>query len=180
MSLLQRGPPPSIIASWIFFLYYSLNNNHSTALLAQWIRTHLSMQGTQVGSLMREDPTCHRATKPVCLEPWAHAPEPKSCNFWAWVPGGCAPQQEKPCSEKPGHGSQEQPLLPETRDSPSAAKINILKNKKTTKALSGHPSQGMCLVPLHYLQAFSESGTMQYIPGSFMDLTQCLSCCLYQ
>ena len=29
------------------------------------LRIHLPMQGTQVRALVREDPTCHRASKPV-------------------------------------------------------------------------------------------------------------------
>ena len=36
-----------------------------TFLVAQWLRTHLPMQGTRVQSLVREDPTCCGATKPV-------------------------------------------------------------------------------------------------------------------
>ena len=36
-----------------------------TSLVAQWLRIHLPMQGTQVRSLVWEDPTCHEATKPV-------------------------------------------------------------------------------------------------------------------
>ena len=35
------------------------------SLVAQWLRIRLPMQGTQVRSLVREDPTCHGATKPV-------------------------------------------------------------------------------------------------------------------
>ena len=42
------------------------------------------MQGTQVWALVREDPTCRGATKPV-----RH-------NYWARVPRVLAPQQEKP------------------------------------------------------------------------------------
>ena len=36
------------------------------SLVVQWLRIHLPMQGTQVRALVREDPTCLRATKPVC------------------------------------------------------------------------------------------------------------------
>ena len=36
-----------------------------TALVAEWLRIHLPMQGTQVQSLVQEDPTCCRATKLV-------------------------------------------------------------------------------------------------------------------
>ena len=36
-----------------------------TSLLAQWLGIRLPMQGTRVQALVREDPTCHGATKPV-------------------------------------------------------------------------------------------------------------------
>ena len=37
-----------------------------TSLVVQWLRIHLLMQGTRVQALVREDPTCRGATKPVC------------------------------------------------------------------------------------------------------------------
>ena len=36
------------------------------SLVAQWIRIHLPVQGTQVQSLVQEDSTCCRATMPAC------------------------------------------------------------------------------------------------------------------
>ena len=69
------------------------------------------MQGTQVQALVREDPTCRGATKPVRYNYWACALEPESHNYWAHVPQllslhattteahaprARAPQQEKP------------------------------------------------------------------------------------
>ena len=36
------------------------------SLVVQWLRICLPMQGTQVPVLVQEDPTCRRATKPVC------------------------------------------------------------------------------------------------------------------
>ena len=36
-----------------------------TFLVAQWLRIRLPMQGTWVQALVREDPTCRRATKPM-------------------------------------------------------------------------------------------------------------------
>ena len=36
-----------------------------TSLVAQWLRIRLPMQGIRVRALVREDPTCHGATKPV-------------------------------------------------------------------------------------------------------------------
>ena len=95
-----------------------------TSLVAQWLRICLPMQGTQVQSLVQEDPTCYGATKPVCHNYWAWALESVSHNYWADVlqllkptcsrahmlqllsphaatteactPRACAPQQEKP------------------------------------------------------------------------------------
>ena len=37
------------------------------------------MQGTWIWSLAQEDPTCHRMTKPMCCNYWAHA----SWNYWS-------------------------------------------------------------------------------------------------
>ena len=36
-----------------------------TSLGAQWLRIHLPTKGTWVRALVREDPTCRGATKPV-------------------------------------------------------------------------------------------------------------------
>ena len=47
---------------------------HRTLLVVQWLRSHLPMQGTWIGSLVQEDPTCHRATNPTCHNCWAHVP----------------------------------------------------------------------------------------------------------
>ena len=54
-----------------------------TTLVVQWLRIRLPMQGTQVRALVREDPTCRRATKPLCH------------NYWS-PPRARALQQEKP------------------------------------------------------------------------------------
>ena len=79
--------------------------------MAQWIRIHLPMQGTQVWALVQGDPTCCGATKPVLHKYWACALEPTSHNYWArtpqllrlrattteaHMPRARAPQQEKP------------------------------------------------------------------------------------
>ena len=40
-------------------------NDLGTFLVARWMRIHLPMQGTQVQSLIQENSTCYRATKPV-------------------------------------------------------------------------------------------------------------------
>ena len=54
------------------------------SLVAQRLRICLPMQGTRVRALVREDPTCHGATRPV------------SHNYLACASGACAPQQDRP------------------------------------------------------------------------------------
>ena len=56
-----------------------------TSLVAQSLRIHLPMQGTQVRSLVWEDPTCRRPTKPMQDNYWACALEPTHSNYWARV-----------------------------------------------------------------------------------------------
>ena len=57
-----------------------------TSLVAQWLRIRLSMQGTRIRALVRKDPTCRGATKPVHHNYWACTLEPASHNYWARVP----------------------------------------------------------------------------------------------
>ena len=59
-----------------------------TSLVAQWLRIRLAMQGTQVRALVREDPTCRKAIKPVCH------------NYWARVPQLLKPARLEPVQEK--------------------------------------------------------------------------------
>ena len=67
-----------------------------TSLVVQWLEIRLPMQGTRVRALVREDPTCRGATKPVRHNYWACALEPTSHNYWARAPRARALQQEKP------------------------------------------------------------------------------------
>ena len=57
---------------WFFFW---------ASLVAQWLRIHLPMQGTRVRALVREDPTCRGATKPVRHSYLACALKPVSHNY---------------------------------------------------------------------------------------------------
>ena len=47
----------------VTYLTYS---SVGTPLVVQLLRIRLPRQGTQVQSLVQEDPTCHGAAKPVC------------------------------------------------------------------------------------------------------------------
>ena len=64
-------------------------------------RIHLPTQETWVWSLIRKEPTCCRATKPLCCNHWACALKPESHNYWAHQAATtetCMPQS--PCSTK--------------------------------------------------------------------------------
>ena len=42
------------------------NKLMGASLVVRWLRIRLPMQGTQVQALVRENPTCRGATKPMC------------------------------------------------------------------------------------------------------------------
>ena len=115
-----RGKPHLLFLIWMIALCIKSKNTlmwvvfkklYRASLVAQWLRIRLPMQGTRVWALVREDPTCRGATKPVCHNYWASTLEPTSHNHWtckpqllslwattteAHVPRACAPHQEKP------------------------------------------------------------------------------------
>ena len=110
------------------------------SLVAQrWIIC-LSVQEAQFWSLVREDPTCCRAAKPVPHSDWACALEPRNCDCWAHVPQRleparpwvCPVQQEKPLQWEARTPRAEscRPLLEAAREKPvqqcrpSTAKID--------------------------------------------------------
>ena len=89
--------------------------------MVQWLRICLPRQGTQVWSLVWEDPTCRGAAKPMHLSYWACALEPASHNYWA-----CMLQLLKPAclqpmlrnkrshrNKKPMHHNKEYPRSPQ-------------------------------------------------------------------
>ena len=54
--------------------------------MVQWFTICLLMERIWVRSLVKEDSTRCRATKPVCHNYWSHALEPASHNHWAHMP----------------------------------------------------------------------------------------------
>ena len=118
--------------------------------MAQWWRICLPMQETQVRSLIQEDPTCGRATKPMCHNYWACAPEPENHNYWVCSqqllklapPRACAPQQEQWEAYVPqldsSPGSPPLEKSPRSNKDPTKPKINkqhCLKKKKKKRQL---------------------------------------------
>ena len=99
-----------------------------TSLVVQWLRIRLPIQGTRVRSLVKEDPTCREATKPVRHNYWACTLEPVSHNYWARMPQLLKPAHLEPMlcnkrshhNEKPARHNEEEPLLSATRESSGA------------------------------------------------------------
>ena len=110
------------------------------SLVVQWLRIHLSIQGTRVQALAWEDPTWHRAIKPVRHNYWACALESTSHNYEARMPQLLKPVRLEPvlcnkrshCNEKPTHHSGEKPRLNATKESPCAA----TKTKRSQKLIN--------------------------------------------
>ena len=105
------------------------------------------MQGTRVWVLVREDPTCRGATKPVSHNYWACALEPASHNYWAHVSRAHAPQQEKPprweahalqqssiCSLQleRAHAQQQRPNAAKNKINLKKNTIHFIKKKQQT------------------------------------------------
>ena len=88
-----------LVCKWCWCCWsrdHSLRSAVRASLVAQWLRIRLPRQGTRVRALVREDPTCRGATKPMRHTYRACALEPMRHNYWACVPRTRAPQQEKP------------------------------------------------------------------------------------
>ena len=98
--------------------------------MVTWLRIHLPMQGTWVRALVREDPTCRRAMKPVCHNYWSpHAKSPCSTTrgaatmrslHTATKSSSCSPQLEKACTQQ---------------QRPNTAKNKYIKKKKIRSPL---------------------------------------------
>lgn len=91
----------------------SLSFKDRTALVVEWLRIPLTMQGTQVWSQVQEDPAWPRTTKPVICNHWAL--EPESYNYWTCVlqlikptcPEPMLPDKKSHYDEKPVHRNWE-------------------------------------------------------------------------
>ena len=77
------------------------NRARRAFLVAQWLRICLPRQETRVQALVREDPTCRGATRPV------------SHNYWACASGACARQREAAIVRGPRTAMKSGPLLPQ-------------------------------------------------------------------
>ena len=63
--ILKMEEKSNILGILCFIISRKVKTQPRASLVVQWLRIYLPMQGTQVRALVREDPTCRRATKPV-------------------------------------------------------------------------------------------------------------------
>ena len=142
---------PSCVASSVVVLPWSLHSHcplssqdsfgskrqtpiqielNRTSLVVQWLRIRLPMQGTRVQALVREDPTCWGATKPMHYNYWACALEPARHNYWARKTQLLKPTRLEPlihskrshCNEKPAQRNLGKPTR--SNEDPMQPKIN--------------------------------------------------------
>ena len=119
-----------------------------TSLVAQWLRIHLPMQGTQVRSLVWEDPTCRGATKPVRHNYWACALGPASHNYWArtsqllslcaaTTEAACCTTREATAMRSPHTATKSSPCLPQLEKARTQQwRPNAAKKRKKKKKVS--------------------------------------------
>ena len=122
---------------------------YRASLVVQWLRICLAMQGAPVRSLVWEDPTCHRATKPESCSYWLHTlqllkparPEQSLCS--ATREAKRSPHTTRKSS--PPHPIT-RPLLTTTRESPTAATQthHSQKVKKINKSLKKKKKERKC------------------------------------
>jgi len=97
-------------------------------LVIQWMGVHLPRKGIRVGSLVREDSTCHRAAMPVCH------------NYWAQVLQLLKPVHLEPvlCQRSQGNEMPRAPQaapLATTREGPRAATKTPCSQKSNKELL---------------------------------------------
>ena len=113
--------------------------SHSTAfsrasLVAQWLRICLPMQGTRVRALVREDPTCRGATRPVSHNYWACTLEPTSHSYWSpRAYSLCSATREATTVRSPRTAMKSSPRSPQLEKSLRATTKTQRSQKKINK-----------------------------------------------
>ena len=64
-------------------LHSSIKDIYRASLVVQWLKIHLALQESQMGSVVRDDPTHFGAIKSGGPNHWACALEPVSPNYWS-------------------------------------------------------------------------------------------------
>ena len=74
-------PKPKMNEFYVVYMFEIFKSQSWTSLVVQF--KDLPMQGLQVWSLIQENSTCLRSTKPMCHNYWALILEPMNSNYWA-------------------------------------------------------------------------------------------------
>ena len=158
------------------------------SLVVQWLRICLPMEGTRVRTLVREDPTCCGATKPVRHSYWACALEPASHNYWGHMPQLLKPVCLEPVLHNKRNHHNEKPTHAATRESLHAAtKTQRSQNRKSSWCHLPLPRtkleelRGLCWSGLDiYDGQFTDENTAQELsprPGRQLDPRVCFGTC---
>ena len=129
-----------------------------TSLVVRQIRICLPMQGTWVQSLVWEDSTCHRATKPKSHNSWTCTLEPAllqllspcAATTEACVPRACAhcdwrAASARPNSKKPTHSNED----PAQAKSHTIDKQTLTEGMRRGSCLVTHRGAGRLVLPFH-------------------------------
>ena len=142
----DEGHTPGVIWNWSRG-ERAIAGTHWTSLVVQWLKIRLSMQRTQVWSLVQEDTTCRGAAKPV-----RH-------NYWACFLQRLKPKRPRAVllkkrshrNEQPEFRNREEPRLPQLDESscshedPAQSKVNewiTLKNELKEKRIGNPQCEG--------------------------------------
>ena len=130
---LLENPPFSKITHFAKQLLVPFKSLIWNSLVEQWTGVHLPMKGTEAGfSLAWEDPTCHRAPKPI-------ATSTVSSSCW----GPCAREpvlhnKKSHPTQQPAHRNEEESPLMEIRESTDKAKKTQHSQKIKTNNFLKH------------------------------------------
>ena len=93
--------------------------------LLWWLRSKecLPMQKTWVQSLIQEDPTCCRATKPVCHNYWVCVPQPMSHKYCAYVPQLLKPTSPRARAQQREKSPQWEACAPQLENGPCSPQL---------------------------------------------------------
>ena len=149
--------------------------------MVQLLRIHLLMQGTGVQSLVWEDPTQHRATKPMSHNFWAReCLEPRSANTEKPPPWEAhTPQLESgPCSWRLVKAHRQQPRPSATKNN---KQIHFLKEKENKATYKFYNLQTCCTSDLMRVFSSGQEGLSRQRDraaspkvGRFCKNTRCL------
>ena len=108
--------------------------------MVQWLRIHLPVQGTEIWSLLWEDSTCRRVTKPMSHNYWAQelqllSPHAATTEAQApWSP--CSATREAITIRSPCTTTRESPYVATKTQASQKIKYKRKKKKKILDSLS--------------------------------------------